>query len=150
MHHDFPELTTIGALFRFASRLEETACAVLEQAAGTAGDAAAADQLRRLATKHRRRAEEVDLARREKLNETVLEPLMDMPNEPYVPALTGDLETADGAALLRASLDVEARSARFYADAVSKAGQVLGEVRRLFARFEKESAKNVTALQGLQ
>jgi hypothetical protein len=33
---------------------------------------------------------------------------------------------------------------------VSKAGQVLGEVRRLVARFEKESAKNVTALQGLQ
>jgi len=106
MHHDFPELTTIGALFRFASRLEETACAVLERAASATRDAAAADQLQRFAVKHRRRAEEVDLARREKLNETVLEPLMDMPNDPYVPALTEGIESADAAALLGASLDV--------------------------------------------
>jgi hypothetical protein len=80
MSRDFPELTTIGALFRFAQVLEEIAIEVLEAAAGKAGDQGEA--LQKLATKHRRRADELELARREKLNETVLEPLMDQQTWP--------------------------------------------------------------------
>ncbi len=144
MNTQFPELTTIGALFRFAGKLEETAVEVLQAAADKNADQA--DDLRRLAKKHGRRADEVDRARREKLNETVLEPLMDMPNTPYVPALPEDLSAADGPALLAAAKDLETRAVAFYGDAVDKAGPVLAEVKRLFARLQRESEKNLKAL----
>lgn len=145
MAFDFPELNTIGALFRFAGVLEQVAIAVLERAAD-ASDASKAEGLRRMATKHRQRAEELDRARREKLNETVLEPLMDMPRAPYVPAVPGDLATLDAAAATALARDVEQRSARFYGDAADKAGAVLAEVKRLFVRYQKEAAKNAAAV----
>ena len=84
MSREFPELTTIGALFRFANKLEATTLEVLELAAEKA-DESASGPLGKMLKKHRRRVEEVERARREKLNETVLEPLMDMPNDPYIP-----------------------------------------------------------------
>jgi hypothetical protein len=145
MAFEFPELNTIGALFRFAGVLEQAAIAVLERAA-EASEASAADGLRRMAAKHRQRAEELDRARREKLNETVLEPLMDMPRDPYVPDVPDELAGLDSAALTAIARDVEGRSELFYRDAADKAGAVLAEVKRLFARYQKEAAKNVASL----
>ena len=53
----------------------------------TAERAEHAEKLKRMVKKHHRRADELERARKEKLNETVLEPLMDMPNDPYVPTI---------------------------------------------------------------
>ena len=145
MAFDFPELNTIGALFRFAGVLEQAAIAVLEHAAA-ASDPGAADGLRRMALKHRQRAEELDRARREKLNETVLEPLMDMPRDPYVPAVPAELAGLDAAALVALARDIEQRSELFYGDAAVRAGAVLAEVKRLFVRYQKEAAKNAASL----
>jgi rubrerythrin len=148
MDYTFPELNTIGALFRFADALEHAAIDVLDKAAATAsGDTR--DALTRLAAKRRRRAEELERARREKLNETVLEPLMDMPRDPYVPALPASLDDLGPGALVALAADIESTSTLFYADAVARAGRVLAEVRRLFDRFAKESAKNEEALRKL-
>lgn len=144
MAYDFPELTTMGALFRFAALLEQASIDVLEHAAGKSSDQAEA--LERMATKHRRRADELERARREKLNETVLEPLMDMPNTPYLPQLPRSFEDLDDQGLRQVALELEQRQVALYGDAVAKAGHVLAEVRRLFTRFERESTKNIKNL----
>ena len=146
---DFPELSTIGALFRFASAMEQAAIAVLDAAAEASGDAASTEALSRMATKHRRRADELELARKEKLNETVLEPLMDMPNTPYIPSLPSDIAGQSASSTMKLAHEVETKTEAFYGDAVEKAGPVLAEVRRLFTRFQKESGKNAKALSGM-
>lgn len=146
MAFDFPELTTIGALFRFAAVLEQAALEVLKAAAKTSGGD---ETLARLVVKHERRADELERARKEKLNETVLEPLMDMPNTPYVPSIPADITSQDTPALIAAALDIERKTAAFYGDSIDKAGPVLAEVRRIFARYQKESVKNEKTLAPL-
>ncbi len=148
MEYTFPELTTIGALFRFAAALEGAAIEVLEKTLDKLdGDDLAT--VERLLKKRRRRAEELERARREKLNETVLEPLMDMERDPYVPTLPESLDDIGRDGLLKLAAGIESSSVLFYGDAVDRAGRVLAEVRRVFTRFGKESAKNEKTLAGL-
>lgn len=148
MSRDFPELTTIGSLFRFAIHLEAATLEVLELAVEKADDDSSGP-LQKMLKKHKRRADEVERARREKLNETVLEPLMDMPNDPYIPNIPADFSDADHAALLGAALELHRCTAKFYDESVEKAGPVLAEVRRFFARLAKENAKHGKIIEGL-
>jgi hypothetical protein len=146
MAYIFPELTTMGALFRFAAVLEQAALDTLELAETKVAEEAMKTQLSRLVAKRRRRVDELERARREKLNETVLEPLMDMPSEPYIPEIPADLDAVDGAELVALAAHIEGKTVSFYGDSIDKAGAVLAEVRRLFARFQKESVKNLETL----
>lgn len=138
MAQDFPELTTTGALFRFARCLEEATAEAVEAAAGAAGPGA--DGLRRIATKHRRRSDDLERMRKERMNETVLEPLTDMARDDYVPT------AALAASGLDAARGLEEASARFYRAAIEKAGPVLAEVCRSFARLAKDNDKYRAAL----
>lgn len=146
MARTFPELTTIGALFRFAAALEQAALDALEGAEAKTEDEALKGKLARVVKKRKRRVDELERARREKLNETVLEPLMDMPADPYIPDVPEELDGLDAAALIALAVTIEEKTILFYDDAMDKAGTVLAEVKRLFARFQKESRKNLDTL----
>ncbi len=146
MSRAFPELTTIGALFGFARRLEEASAEALEAAAAQPSEGARADGYRKLAKKHRRRAEEIDRIRQERLNETVLEPLTNMARDDYAPTVAEDLGSLDAAALHETAVELERCASRFYLDAVDKAGPVLAEMRRSLARLAKDNDKFLAAL----
>ncbi len=150
MEFNFPELTTIGALFRFAAALEQASIEALDAAGDKVTDTGHGETLDRMVKKRRRRADELERARKEKLNETVLEPLMNMPNDPYVPKLPDDLGALDEKALIDLALEIERRTISFYSDSIAKAGPVLAEVRRIFTRFQKESTKNERALDQMR
>lgn len=147
MSREFPELTTIGALFGFARRLEQASAEVLDAAADREPDGARADDFRKMAKKHRRRSDDIERIRQERLNETVLEPLTNMARDEYAPSLEEDLGSLDAAALRQAAIDLEQCAAKFYTDAVDKAGPVLAEMRRSLSRLAKDNDKFVATLR---
>jgi hypothetical protein len=146
MQTDFPELTTIGTLFVFARRLEEAGAELFSRLAD-AETGERAEAVRRVAKKHGQRAAEIEQARKEKMNETVLEPLTGLDHSSYVPPLDGLGADAGTAALRKAALALEERSVRFYTDAADKAGPVIGEVRRIFLRLAKDNERHASMLR---
>lgn len=112
----FPELNSYGTLVSFGLSLEQVA----EEKAAAAGED-------RIARKHQKRARQLELIFRERLNEVVLQPLTGMDRADYLPA-----DDLDRAAL-------EALIARFYDDAATIAADVLIGVDRTFRKWAEES-----------
>ncbi len=129
MSSEFPELTSFGTVILFAQALEARAGSL----AGEVGEPKAA----RL---HTKRAKRLELLRRERLNEVVLQPLTGLDRAEYLPA-----EGLSGAAGLAT---LEDTTARFYRDALEHAADVLGGLERTFDRFARESDKLAAALRG--
>jgi hypothetical protein len=119
-----PELTTFGAVIRFAAALERQATghyvAWLAQDAGEARDLASS-----LASSHRRRAARLERLVREQLNEMLLEPIAGLRAERYL--AEGESGDTPGAG---ASVAMEERLARLYSDLVEHAGRALGGAAR--------------------
>ena len=123
------ELRTFGAILSFALALEERAAAFYEAAAQATGD----DAYQSLARRARRRVARVERARREGVNEMILEPIEGLDGDSY--ALGAD--TLGGAAsweFRAARLQDEA--ARFYRAAAAKLP--IPQVVRLFGRLAEE------------
>ena len=149
MAAQFPEITTVGTLFEFARALEEEAARILEAAAREAGEDEARAKLEGLLRKHQRRAADVIRAKKDKVNETVLEPLTSMSRDEYAPSLPEETAGLGVRALCQAAGEIEERSAKFYTDATAKAGHVLAGVSRMFTRLAKENGKNAATLKDI-
>ena len=128
-----PELTTFGAVIRFAAALERQAAdhyeAWLAQDPGEARELAVS-----LASGHGRRAARLERLVREQLNEIILEPITGLRAERYLrEGKSADMPAAGTSAAL------EERLARFYCDLVEHAGRALGGAARSLERFARES-----------
>ena len=138
MSSEFPELTSFGTVILFAQNLESRAAAVaaaaLEQGGGVIGDT-----LKKAGRLHGKRGKRLELLRRERLNEVVLQPVAGLEREEYIPP--SDAAGVAGLALL------EDCAARFYRDALKEAADVLGGLERTFERFARESEELAARLR---
>lgn len=145
---EFPECTTFGAVIRFSLELEKGAAGVYEELAAKPELASAAETFRALAAAHKKRETLLENTRREKLNEMILEPIQDIVREDYL------IETKVPAGLdvkgaAKFAADIEATSARFYADSAKIAKMLLAEAARIMDRLSKESLANKAKLESL-
>jgi len=124
------ELGTFGAILKFALELEERAAAFYE--AGARGRLA--EDFAELARGSRKRHRRLEQARRELVNEMILESITGLEGEAY----TVDLDaTVDEAERLRQAERLEETAARFYRDAAAK--MPIREIVRLFERLAREN-----------
>ena len=123
------ELGTFGAIMGFALALEERAAAFYDAAAQATGGVA----YQELARNARKRAARVERARREGVNEMILEPIEGLDGAGY--AVGAEVLSSAEPWEARAT-DLEAESARFYRDAAAKLP--IRQVVRLFGRLADE------------
>ena len=124
------ELGTFGAILRFAIELEERAAAFYE--AGAQGRLT--EPFTELARGSRKRRRRLEQARRELVNEMILESITGLDGENYAVSLdatVGETERLHQARLL------ETTAARFYRDAAAK--MPIREIVRLFERQAREN-----------
>jgi len=124
----FPEITSFGTLLLFAQTLENAA-------AGYAEDFPKAKRV------HTKRGKRLELLRRERLNEVVLQPLTGLDRDEYLPPANASAGAAGLAGL-------EDGIARYYRDALIHGAHVLGGLERTFARFARESEDLAASLRG--
>lgn len=129
----FPEVTTFSSLLQFALELETLALGLSEQLASVSGASEVASEL---TSRHNKRKGRLMAAKRELLNEVILEPIENIDGSAYLRGL------ADGRSPLGQLLTLEANSAAFYADSAVRAASVLAEVSKIFTRLAKENRKN--------
>lgn len=129
MSTEFPELTSFGTVILFAQALESRAA-----------DLAQGIEEAKAARLHTKRGKRLELLRKERLNEVVLQPLSGLDRAEYLPP--EDAVGAEGLALLEDSV------ARFYRDALTHAADVLGGLERTFDRFARESEDLAARLRG--
>lgn len=80
---EFSGISSFGSLLRFSTDFEETALELYQKKVS----GAAAEKFSVFAEKHRKRLDELELARREKLREEILEPITDFDSSKYCPNL---------------------------------------------------------------
>ena len=124
------ELSTFGAIFKFAIELEKEAAAYYERATQGADDAQARDTLAWLATAHRKRQQAAERMRREQVTEMILEPIYGLCEEDWRLDLS-----APG---WHKAVELERRLGGFYAAAAEKVS--IPEVSRRFRKLVQESA----------
>jgi hypothetical protein len=138
-----PQLTTFGALIRFAASLEEEAARQYETwAVGLASERASA--LGTLAASHRRRAGQLTRMVQEQLNEMILEPISGLRAGDYTAGSGLGEATGDVVAV---AVQLERRLVRLYHDMVERAGRALGNATRTLARFGEQSRLAAEALK---
>lgn len=123
------ELSTFGAVLRFAIEWEGRAVAFYEQAAGSGGQALFTE----LAQGSLRRLRRLEQARREGVAEMILEPIQGLDGDAY----RVDLDVQDQAGLVQQARALEETAARFYTDAAEKLP--IREVVRLFRQMAQEN-----------
>lgn len=134
----FPEITTFGSLIRFALELENTAINLYEGSAKTLPNIAA---LPLLCDVHRKRYQTLELTRREKLNEMILEPIYELKRDDYLIEING-VKNAPAKDILKMAIDLEEQSAKFYSDSANIAKSLLAEASRIFQKLAKENEDN--------
>ena len=128
------ELTTFGAILRFAIDLEAEAERRYQQAAEAAGSAAAGESLRVLARAKRKRRQTLERARQENVAEMILETIRGLDSADFAaPVLPSGGSLA---ATLASLVAFEESCAAFYSAAGRKIG--LAEVARIFDRLARE------------
>ena len=132
------ELTTFGAILRFAINLEAEAEQRYHRAAEAAGPSPAGESLRALARAKRKRRQTLERARQENVAEMILETIRGLDGADFAaPALSvGGSLTATLASLAT----FEERCAAFYSAAGQKIG--LAEVARIFDRLAREDEEH--------
>jgi rubrerythrin len=125
---EFTEVTSFGSLMRYMTDFEETALELYQK--GASG--AAAEKFKAFAEKHKKRLDELELARREKLREEILEPITDFDCSKYKPKL-------DISDPVKQAMELEDKSAMFYTDASKRWKTIQGEIARICERFAKQS-----------
>ncbi len=132
------ELGTFGAVLKFALELEERAATFYE--AGAEGGLA--EVFGDLARGSRKRVRRLEQARRELVNEMILESITELDEEEYRVELDVGAEEPER---LRQARALEETAARFYRDAASR--MPIREVVRLFERLARENDKRRARLQ---
>lgn len=143
-----PELTTFGALVRFAFDLEESARRLCERGAAGAKDERAQGLFHQLARDHSGRHALLERVRREQLNELILEPIHDLRGEDYAVGAEG-LDGVTPRDLIGALRAEERRAERFYLDSARVAKSILAEVGRTFEKLGRQNAENERKLGAL-
>jgi hypothetical protein len=128
MTDTIPELTTLGALLRFAVA-QEADVAVRYTGWEAAPEAPAS--FAGLGQEHHSRAEKLTRLLREQLNEMILEPISGLRAGRYLPTPTEDPLTDAPAA--------EQALAQLYTDIASHAGHLLPGATRTLSRFAERS-----------
>lgn len=135
---EFSTVSTFGSLMRFMTDFEETAVDLYQkQVQGPAVELFAS-----LAEKHRKRLSELELARREKLREEILEPITDFDSEKYRPTL-------DFADPVKQAIELETKASQFFIDASKRWKTIQAEISNICARFGKQSQEFLTKLMAL-
>ena len=132
------ELGTFGAVLKLALELEERAATFYE--AGAEGGLA--EVFGDLARGSRKRVRRLEQARRELVNEMILESITGLDEEEYRVELNAGAEEPER---LRQARALEETAARFYRDAASR--MPIREVVRLFERLARENDKRRVRLQ---
>ena len=143
---DFPELTSFGTLFKFALVMERAALELASLARERKECMARRDDLSNCARRHRKRLEQLERVRRERLNEVVLQRIHGMEGPEYMPAL-GFPEDATERETIERVIAVEETAARFYEDAASIAANVLAGVDRTLRKLAQENRALAEALK---
>ncbi len=145
---EFPECTTFGTVIRFAIELERVAAVANEELASEPGLTAHAATFKAISESHKKRLKLLEDARREKLNEMVLEPISDIKREDYPVdcAVPKGVDVRHAAAY---SAKVEETSARFYTDSAKIAKNLLHEAARIMERLAKENMANKAKFDSL-
>ncbi|MGQ0797916.1 MAG: hypothetical protein ACT4OI_08665 [Methanobacteriota archaeon] len=138
-----PELTTFGALLRFAIELEAASCAYYESASTVLAKDGAGTLVRELAAQHANRHRLLERTRQMKLNEMVLEPVSGLDGRRYVFDATP--APRDGA--LRRAVDLETIAQAFYGDSATVAKSILTEAARTFRKLAEENGRNAERLR---
>ncbi|MBN1485146.1 MAG: hypothetical protein JXA37_10515 [Chloroflexia bacterium] len=128
-------LGTFGAILGFALEIEAQAAALYESEAG----ADSSELFQELARQTRKRQGRLERARREGVQEMILEPIQGLDRADY------GLELPAGAGPLQQALALEERAVRFYRAAASN--MPLRGVARLLQRLAEESAQRRAALE---
>ncbi|HEY77273.1 MAG TPA: hypothetical protein G4O00_14045 [Thermoflexia bacterium] len=132
------ELGTFGAVLKFALEMETRAAAFYE--AGARGGLA--ERFGDLARGSRKRVRRLEQARRELVNEMILESIAGLDGEVYQVELDAEAEEAER---LHQARMLEETATRFYRDAAAK--MPIREVVRLFERLARENEKRRARLQ---
>jgi rubrerythrin len=138
-----PELTTFGAVLRFAIDLETASAAFYEAAAGLLAKDGPGTLVRELSAQHANRRHLLERTRQMKLNEMVLEPVSGLDGRRYV----FDATSAPKDGVLRRAIDLEAVAVRFYEDSSTVAKSLLTEAARTFRKLAEENRRNAVRLQ---
>lgn len=133
-----PELTTFGALVRYALELESAAADFYEGAGGPLGPVAG-----ELAADHRERRRTVERARQQYLNEMILEPISSLDGGRYVV----DASPPDASVAASRAILLEEASGRFYLDSATVARALLAEAARTFRRLAEGNARNAQRMR---
>ena len=135
---EFSAVSSFGSLMRFMTDFEETAVDLYQKKV----QGAAAELFIALAEKHRKRLAELELARREKLREEILEPVTDFDCLKYAPKL-------DISDPVKQAIELETMAAQFFTDASKRWKTIQGEISNICARFGKQGQEFLTKLKAL-
>ena len=146
---EFAQCRTFGSVIRYALDFEMTATAFYDDAKnkGLVKDAAA-DLFGKLATEHKKRKELLELTRREKLNEMILEPIDNIDSAMFKPELK-KLSELDGKGAIAQALELEEKSNQFYLESSEVAKSLLAEAARILVKMGKDNSDNVSKLKAL-
>jgi rubrerythrin len=125
---EFSGVSNFASLIRFMTDFEETAVELYQKKAS----GAAAEKFPIFLEKHKKRLDELELARREKLREDLLEPITDFDSKKYCPKL-------DISDPVKQAIELEEKAAKFYADVTPRWKTIQGEIARICERFAKQS-----------
>jgi len=134
---EFSGISNFASLLRFMTDFEETLIEVYEKKV----PGAAAENFTAFAEKHKKRLAELELARREKLREEILEPITDLDSSKYRPKL-------DISDPVKQAIELEEKAAKFYMDMTPRWKTIQGEIARICERFAKQSLDFAGKLKG--
>jgi len=141
----FPEITSFSSLIRFALELENRAISFFEGSISTFPNLAA---LPLLCEAHVKRYQVLERTRRQKLNEMILEPIHELNREDYLVENVA-IEGAPLQDVMKALINLEETSARFYADSAKIAKSLLAEASRIFQKLARENEENIQKLRAI-
>lgn len=143
------ELSTFGALLRFAMYLERQAGEFYRSLASNVRLSSATELFSGYARECARRLKLLEGIRQQNINEVLLEPISDMNSRLYF--FTANVrDEMDVEAALDAASDIETKVGAFYKDSLQVAGIVLGEAGRVFRKLSEENKERGKMLSSLR
>lgn len=142
------ELTTFGALLKFALELEGKAAALYEEAAQIAREAETREGFEAWAVAGKKNRKKLERIRRENINEMLLESIEGLQADDYGVKEQPSQEGMGDDELLALALQLEGALERFYREAAERLS--LPEVERGFAGLAEAHAQRKAELEEVQ